>query len=328
MILAGDIGGTKTLLGLFEPRRGAREPVELQSFPTCPERTPGDRIRELLDGRKVERATLGVAGAVLDGRATGSNLPWPVVAEELAEAASAPVRLVNDLHAVALWLPRLRGDESVQIQPGRPDPRGAMGVIAPGTGMGEAMAFAVEGGRLPAPSEAGHIDFAPTDELQARWWRHLHGQHGHVSLERACSGGSLPALARFLAADRDRAFDPECAAEIEAAADPTPVIVSAGMEGRCEVCREALLVFCDMLAAAAGNLALQIVATGGIYLGGGLPPRLRLLIEAPRWIERFREKGRFRELMERIPVRLITDDRAGLLGAAVDALDARSVGDV
>lgn len=320
MILAGDIGGTKTLLALFERAAGPAAPVEIASVPTRADTPPAEMVEAFLAGRAVERAALGVAGAVIDGRAQGSNLPWVVRQEDLAAATGSPTRLLNDLHALACWVPHLQAGAVVPLQAVDADPRGAIGVIAPGTGLGQAMLFHQGGRHHPVPSEAGHIDFSPGNRREARWWHHLHERFGHVSLERACSGGTLPLLVEFLRRELDLPLDEACAAAMDAGEDATPTIVSAGLEQRCALCGEALQMFADMLAGAAGNLALQVMATGGIFLGGGLSPRLMPLLDCDRWRTRFRDKGRFAGLMESIPAAVIADDRAGLFGAAACAL--------
>lgn len=320
MYLAGDVGGTKTLLGLFTPGDGPRRPLETRSYPTVPDDPPDRVVRRFLDGRPVEGVVLGVAGAVLDGRAGGSNLPWQIDEEALADAAGAPARLINDLEAIAAFVPRLSPDDVVRLQEGRPEAGGAMAVIAPGTGMGEAMLVCVDGRYRPLRSEAGHVDFAPNDDLQDAYLRWLRARHGHVSLERACSGAAIPELLEFLVQEDHASPSPEVAAELAGAADPTPLIVDAALAERCPACVRTLDVFAAMLGAAAGDLALQIVATGGVYLGGGIPPRIVPVLRDAGFLDAFRHKGRFRALMERIPVRVIDDDRTGLWGAALTAM--------
>jgi len=256
-----------------------------------------------------------VAGAVIDGRATGSNLPWPVAADELAAAIGAPVHMINDLEATAIGVLELGPGETASILDGDRDATGAIGIIAPGTGLGEAMLVHRAGSYHPVASEAGHIDFAPADELQVAYWQFLHQRFGHVSLERACSGGSFGYLVEFLVTS-DRA---QPAAETVAALrdeDPTPAILDAGLAGRCEASALAIDTFVRMLGAAAGNLALQVVATGGIYLAGGLPPRLLSRLRGTAFSQAFTDKGRFTDLMQRIPVDVVTETHCGLFGAA------------
>lgn len=320
MYLAGDVGGTKTLLGLFTAEDGPRRPVALESYATVADMPPDRMVARFLDGRPVDGVVIGVAGAVLEGRAGGSNLPWEVREAAIEAAAGAPTRLVNDLEAVATFVPELEEDDSVVLQRGRPEPRGAIGVIAPGTGLGQAMLVWVDGRYRALRSEAGHVDFAPNDEVQDGYLRWLRARHGHVSLERACSGAALSGLLEYLVHEGHATPAPEVHEELAALADPTPRIVEAALADSCGACALALETFAAMLGAAAGNLALQVVATGGIYLGGGIPPRILPLLQAGGLCEAFRSKGRFRDLMARIPVRVITDPRAALWGAALQAL--------
>lgn len=322
MILAGDIGGTHSRFGLFRPQQGPREPVRLQVYATREEDPPAEMVARFLGGVPVDGVTIAVAGAVLDGEAEGSNLPWPVRKEDIERRLEAvPVRLLNDLEAVAAILPELREPDVETLQQGQPDARGSRGVIAPGTGMGQAMSFWDRDRYVPRASEAGHVDFAAADELQDGYLRFLRARFGHVSLERACSGGSLPLLREYVVAEELAAADPEIAAAIEAADDPTPVIFDAGLEDACAACTLTLDTFVAILGAAAGNLALQIVATGGIYLGGGIPPRILPALRSRTFLEGFRSKGRFRPLVERVPVRVILEQHAGIQGAARVALD-------
>lgn len=319
MILAGDIGGTKTLLGLFTDAHGPRQPLDLREYPTRTDLPPQILIEEFLEGREPRCGVIGVAGAVLDGAAEGSNLPWAVRQEALERVLGAPVRLVNDLEAIANWVPHLEPGELHPLQEGRPQERAPIGVIAPGTGMGEAILVWQESEYRALPSEAGHVDFAPGDELQDGYLRFLRERFGHVSLERACSGASMPLLLEHLVAEGRAAPAPAVRERLAAAADPTPVIVGAALEQECAACRLALETFVDMLGAAAGNLALQIVALGGIVLAGGVVPRILPLLDQ-RFLRAFRHKGRFAELMHRIPVRALIDDRAALRGAAAYGL--------
>lgn len=320
MYLAGDVGGTKTRLGLFSAENGPRRPIAMDSFPTVRERSPERMVARFLDGRPVERGVLGVAGAVLEGRAGGSNLPWEIREAALCAAAGAPVRLMNDLEAIATFLPELGEDDLVTLQRGRAQQHGAMAVIAPGTGLGQAMLVWLDGRHRALRSEAGHVDFAPNDELQDAYLRFLRARHGHVSLERACSGSAMPGLLEFLVAGDHAAADADVAREVASSPEPTRAIVEAALAERCPACVLALDTFVAMLGAAAGDLALQVVATGGIFLGGGIPPRILPVLRGGRLQEAFRHKGRFRDLMARIPLRVITDDRVALWGAALQAI--------
>lgn len=317
MLVAADIGGTNARFAWF--RRADDDLVfeRADSLATTHFADPVDLVAAFVADQGVEGLALAVAGPVLDGVAHGSNLPWDVAATTLGERFDCPVHLANDLEAIARYVPAARSDELVPLQEGVPVPHGPIGVIAPGTGMGQAMLLDNGNGRLRAyPSEAGHIDFAANDELQDSWLCHLRQRHGHVSLERACSGSALPVLYDFLAGDDTAAPDPDVAARIAAAADAAPLIVEAALNRSCPVCALALGTFIDILGAAAGNLGLQIVATGGVVLAGGIPPRILPALRAPRFLHAFNAKGRFAELTRRLPVRVLLTDDAGVRGAA------------
>jgi glucokinase len=324
IVLAGDIGGTYSRLALFDDTRGARDPIESAEFSTPAAASAAELLQQFLGGRDVDRCCLGVAGAVLHGVAEGSNLPWAVREPRLADAVGSPVRLINDLEATAIGILDLAAADSVPLLDGHRQERGAIGVIAPGTGMGQAMLFHAAGSYRPVASEAGHIDFAPGDRLQAEYWSFLHERYGHVSLERACSGRSLGHLLEFLVAGDHAPSDADVRAQVAAADDAAPVVVEAGLSRSCPACQLAVQTFVAMLGAAAGNLALQIVATGGVFLAGGLPPRLLPALRGRRFADAFTSKGRFTGLMQRIPVHVVTETRCGLFGAARLALQAKA----
>jgi glucokinase len=262
---------------------------------------------------------LGVAGPVVEGRASVTNLPW--VLDEAQLTASLPfasVHLLNDLVSVAYAVPILEAEDIHTLNVGDAADGGAIAVVAPGTGLGEAFLTWDGDGYQAHPSEGGHADFAPADPLQVELLRYLMDRFGHVSNERACSGLGIPNIYAFLK-DTGRAEEPawlaEKLAEVE---DPTPVIATTALDAAraCPLCEMTLDLFLCILGAEAGNLALKVLATGGVYLGGGIPPRiLPALVQGP-FMEAFRAKGRFRDLMDEIPVHVILNAKAGLLGAA------------
>lgn len=315
-VLAADIGGTHTRLGIYDGAGDLRDPARPADLPTHGAGSAEELLLAYLDGEKVDAACLAVAGAVLDGVAAGSNLPWPVRVSSLTAAIGAPVRLLNDLEATAVGILELRPGETESLLQGRRGPHGPIGVIAPGTGLGQAILVWTGESYRALPSEAGHIDFAPGDELQADYWRYLHRRFGHVSLERACSGGSFRHLVEYLESSGRARPSSAIADAMERQGDATPAILAAGLAGSCEASRLAVETFVSMLGAAAGNLALQVVATGGIYLAGGIPPRLGGLLHGPGFATAFTAKGRFEAFMHRIPVDLVTETRCGLFGAA------------
>jgi len=323
MFIAADIGGTKARFGLYDPHTENTRPVRTATLATTATADPGDLVDAFAGGDGFEALSLAVAGAVVDGRARGSNLPWDVHEQALRERFACPVRLLNDLEAIANFVPHAGPDDLESLQVGIPAPAGPIGVIAPGTGIGEAMLFAGDGGYRAMPAEAGHIDFAPNDARQDAWLVHLREHHGHVSLERACSGNSLPPMYAFMQAHSGLVADPHVAAQITTAVDAAPLITQAALAGACPVCGVTLDMFVDILGAAAGNLALQIVATGGIVIAGGIPARILPALHQPRFLRAFSDKGRFTYLAERIPVTVLVNESAGVTGAALAYLASR-----
>jgi len=304
MFIAADIGGTNSRFGLYDQHVGVEPPVRTANLATAAAADAGDLVAEFAGSDGFEALSLAVAGAVVDGHARGSNLPWDVHEQALRDRFACPVRLLNDLEAIANFVPHAGTGEMETLQAGHPVAGGPIGVIAPGTGIGEAMLFAGDGGYRAMPAEAGHIDFAPNDARQDAWLAHLRADHGHVSLERACSGKAHSELAA----------NDDVAAQIASAVDAAPAITQAALDDACPVCAVTLEMFVDILGAAAGNLALQIVATGGIVLAGGIPPRILPALRQERFLRAFTHKGRF---AERTPVAVLLNESAGVTGAAL-----------
>jgi glucokinase len=320
LILAGDVGGSKTTLALFYPagrglRPRARAVFASREFPSL-----AAVLERFLAGSPpgLTRAVFGIAGPVHAGRVHATNLPWRVNASSLSRILGGiPVRLLNDLEALARALPSLRAGDFWEINAGLPDRRGPLAVLAPGTGLGEAILARCGGAYRALPSEGGHADFAPADELQDDLLAYLRPRFGHVSYERVCSGGGLPNLYGFFK-ESGRFQEPRwLGAQLAESKDPTPVIVRCGLEGTSRICRATLDLFVAILAAEAGNLALKTLPRGGLYLGGGMPPRVLPLLRAPGFMKTFTAKGRFTGLLKRIPVRVITHPDPVLIGAAL-----------
>lgn len=321
LILAGDIGGTKTDLAVFSPASGLQAPLAEATFASREYPSLQALVREFLSGieREVDRAGFGVAGPVVGGKAVITNLPWAMDEETLArELGLSSVRLFNDLQAVAAAVPHLSAGDLHPLNPGRAA-AGAVAVIAPGTGLGEAY-LVWEGGRyLAFPSQGGHASFAPADARQAGLLAYLRERFEHVSFERVCSGKGFPNIFAYLK-ESGAAEEPEWLAErLAAAEDPTPVIVAAALDDKrpCRLCREALEMFVSILGAEAGNLALKVMATGGVYLGGGIPRRILPALQSGLFLKAFRGKGRMSDLLSDIPIHVILNPKAALLGAAV-----------
>lgn len=326
-VLVGDLGGTNTRLAIVSPDGGARRWVARADFHSREHASLEELVRAFLSQTDlpVARATFGVAGPVVAGRASITNLPWVIDAARLQLACHlSSVTLVNDVQALANALPVLGAEDLHALNPGEPVRGGAMAVIAPGTGLGEAFAT-WEGGRYRAhPSEGGHTDFAPRDRLQAGLLTYLHSKVEHVSYERVCSGPGIPYIYACLK-EGGVAEEPRGLAEqLQAASDPAPVIVAAALqESAPALCRMTMEIFIAVLGAEAGNLALKVLATGGVYLGGGIPRRILPLLAGEQFMMAFQRKGRLTQLLAHVPVHVIVNPDAGLFGAAAYALDER-----
>jgi glucokinase len=323
MLLAGDIGGTKTVLAVFSAEAGLRAPLAEATFPSSRYGRLEAIVREFLAQVKlpVERACFGVAGPVVAGAAQVTNLPWLMSEATLMESFGwNAARLMNDLESIAYAIPILEADDIHTLNAGVPVQQGNIAVIAPGTGLGEAF-MTVEQGRYRAhASEGGHASFAPSSDLEIGLLSYMRIQlgHGHVSFERVCSGLGIPNIYHYLK-QIGHAEEPAWLAEaLAAAADPTPVIVNSalGKTQSCELTIATLMTFISILGAESGNLALKTLSTGGIYLGGGIPPRILPALEDPAFLSAFRHKGRFKGLLTQMPVHVILNPKTALLGAA------------
>jgi glucokinase len=320
MILVGDVGGTKTALALIEETSpsGSLAPVREMTLPSreFPSLEAAlERLMETGPPASVAAACFGVAGPVVDGRSSTTNLPWELDERQLARAIPSPrVKLLNDLEAAGYGVLGLSADQMVSLQAGRAR-RGHLALIAAGTGLGEAL-LPWDGARHSViASEGGHADFAPRTELEAELFRFLMKEFGHVSYERVLSGPGLVNIYRFL---RERGREPEPAwlTERLEREDPGAVVSELGLAGTEAVCAAALDVFASVYGAEAGNLALKGLAVGGVFVAGGIAPKIRSKLAEGSFVAAFRDKGRFRKLMATIPVHLVLEPRVPLLGAA------------
>lgn len=318
MILAADVGGTWTRLGLFDATGG--DPV-LVAQETVPSREPGglEAIAGRFvsaHGRPIERACFGVAGPVARGRAHLTILGRELSARRLARALNVEtVALVNDLEAAAHGLAALGPADFYTLNPGASDAAGNRAIIAAGTGLGEAGLY-WDGSRYhPFATEGGHADFAPRDDLEIELLRYLLVRFGRVSAERVVSGPGLFNIYRFLR-DTGRGEEPGWLAEDLSRRDPPRVVSEAALAGRSRLCAQALDRFVSIYGAEAGNLALKTMATGGVLLGGGVAPRIVERLKDGRFMEAFVAKGRLSRVLAATPVRVILNDKTGLLGAA------------
>jgi glucokinase len=317
MILAGDIGGTHTRLAFFEGTPDHLDAVAIEVFPSQEHKGLAEIARIFLDKnhQNARAAVFGIAGAVIDNRVEATNLPWVVDARSLAsELGIDHVSLINDLLANAHGIAMLDESDFVALNAGSPSPTGNRALISAGTGLGEAGLLAVPPAYEPFPSEGGHADFAPRNELEIELLRYLMDRFEHVSYERVLSGPGLHNIFQFLR-DSGRGEEPAWLAEQIAQGDPSAAIATSALEGTSDICVQALDIFVSVYGAEAGNLALKVVATGGMFVGGGIAPKIIRKLSSSTFIKAFTAKGRMGQLLQNIPVRVITNDKTALLGA-------------
>jgi len=327
LILGGDVGGTKTWLGLFRAGGGdAAAPLALQraaKYASGSAAGLDDLVAGFLadEPEPVDFACFGLPGPVRGDRAKLVNLPWEIDAGSLAARFGFRAAfLINDLVANAYGIGELQADDFAVLHAGEPGANGNMAVISPGTGLGEAGIFWDGRKHLPFAGEGGHADFAPRTETEIGLLRHLLREYGHVSAERVLSGSmGIPNIYRFLR-DTGRAPETPAVAASLATQDHGAVVTQAALDGTCPLCAQTMEIFAAILGAEAGNLALKTMATGGVFIGGGIAAKILPLLRRPALLEAFFAKGRFDGFMRRIPLRVILNDRAALLGAARHAL--------
>lgn len=319
MILAGDIGGTNTRLALFD----GPQPREIQVFPSARYPTLDAIVVEYLTAhpQTVEAACFGIAGPVRHGIVEATNLPWKIHVEQFAaEIGIKNLRLLNDLEANAYGIAALGDSDFAILREGENDPRGNRAMVSAGTGLGEAGLIAIDGHHVPFASEGGHADFAPRNPAEVALFEYLAQRFGHVSYERILSGPGLVNVYDFFR-DSGRAEEPQWLAHEIAAGDPSAAITRNAEKS--ELCAQALNLFITVYGAEAGNIALRLLATGGVYLGGGIAPKMIGKLREPAFLKAFDDKGRIGKLLETIPVRVILNDKAALLGAGRVALGLR-----
>ncbi len=343
MILAGDIGGTKTNLALYEWTSERTEAIRLESFhsrdytsledilqeflepPTPPtaldgtvtaETGPAHDTRQSTKRIPLAAACFGIAGPVIDNHSQTTNLPWIIDGAKIAKQFDIPrVQLLNDLEATAYGILWLRPDELEVLNPGKPPKkRQALALIAAGTGLGEAILFWDGKSYRPMPSEGGHSDFAPNNDQEIELLRYLRGQYLHVSYERVLSGPGLHAIYEYL---RDtKKNEPTWLAEKVKAGNPAAEIAEAGLTGQAEIAKQALDLFASIYGAEAGNLALKALSLDGLYIGGGIAPKLIQKLRDGTFMKAFTNKGRYKRLMADMPVKVVMNQQTALLGAA------------
>ncbi len=326
MLLAGDIGGTKTDLAIFTVERGPHSPITQTQVHSADYPSLEALVKEFLEKAKtpVERACFDVAGPVIDGRVKITNLPWVIDEASLARDLNFKfVHLMNDLEAVARAVPILRVSDLITLNVGQPVPKGAIAVVAPGTGLGESFLTWDGSKYISHSSEGGHADFAPTNERQIGLLKYMLKRFDHVSVERVCSGIGIPYIYEYLRDIERIPEEPEIAELIASATDRTAVITNSAFDEHnpSELCRATVDTFVSILASEAANMALKVMATGGVYLAGGIPLHIPRAAEELRFMETFKRKGRFTQLMDHIPVHVILN-RAALLGSAAFGLES------
>ncbi|MBU0484667.1 MAG: glucokinase [Proteobacteria bacterium] len=322
-ILAGDIGGTKTNLAIYSSSAGPSNPINDQSFKSSDYNSLESLVTDFLSAEvntPISHACFGVAGPVVKGKTILTNLGWTVEAKKLSTALNiAQVEVINDLAATAKAIPLLKETDLHTLRKGTGEPQATIGVIGPGTGLGEA--FLTWNGQdryLAYASEGGHADFAPTNDLESGLLTHLLKNHDHVSYEMICSGLGLPNIYSYLKETSPYREPDWLQDQIAEAADPTPLIINAALnqDSPCVLCLATLYAFVRILGAETGNLALKIMATGGMYLAGGIPPRIIPALESGHFSQGFLNKGRMTKLLATIPVYVVLNQKAALLGAA------------
>lgn len=326
MILAGDIGGTSTRLALFDVAGGAQRTVARERYPSRNYTGLAEIVHAFTSAHQCEldAACFGIAGPVRQGRVETPNLPWVIEAASLATQLRLPrVTLLNDLEANAWGVFTLEDADFATLSAGVPAADGNAAIISAGTGLGEA-GYYWDGSRLhPFASEGGHADFAPHDELTVELYRWLHRRYGHVSWERVVSGPGLVNIYTFLR-DVKHITEPTVLTDAISSNDPAAAISKAALDETSELAVAALDLFVALYGAEAGNLALKMKATRGVWLGGGIAPKILARLTRPGFLEAFRDKGRFHAFLEAIPVRVILNDETALRGAAWHALSSSS----
>ena len=328
MLIAGDIGGTKTDLAIYSLESGPHTPLAQTEVHSADYPSLQAMVKEFLAQVKmsVDVASFDVAGPVINGHVKTTNLPWTLDEETLANDLDLKaVHLMNDLEAVARAVPVLRAEDTIAINKGEEVANGPIAIIAPGTGLGESFLTWNGSEYIAHGSEGGHSDFAPTDERQIRLLHYLLPRFGHVGVERVCSGIGIPNIYEFLRDEENIPEQPKVAQLIASAKDHTKAIVEAAFDPQypSELCLATVDLLVSILASEAGNLALKVLATGGVYLAGGIALHVMTLLQTPQFVETFTRKGRFKDLMERMPIHIITT-RAALLGAATFGLQSLS----
>ena len=327
LLLAADIGGTKTYLALFSLGSGTLEEVREGSYLNGNYKGVEEVLRDFLrvgEAAAIEAAAFGIACPVVGSRCSLTNLNWTIDADELkASFGFRKLVLINDLEAIGWGVGLLRADDFFVLQQGA-ERQGNAALIAAGTGLGEAILVWDGSVHVPSASEGGHTDFGPRNKIEMELLEFLSARYGHVSYERIVSGMGLENIYEFVKS-RSKEKEPDWLRERFLAEGIAPVVSDEGVKGRDASCAEALRIFVCVYGAEAGNLALKALATAGVYIGGGIAPKILPALSSGGFLSAFVDKGRFADFMKGLPVRAILNDRAGILGAANCA--ARTIGE-
>jgi glucokinase len=317
MILAGDVGATKTTLGLFQSDGANLTPVSVRKFLNHNYGSFDAVLDEFLASRDgFTTVCFGIAGPVLEDRVTVTNLHWDIALAALTmRFGIARVCLINDVEATAYGIDVLAADDLLTLNVGIEDKCAPAALIASGTGLGESILLPRGNARVPYPAEAGHADFAPNTPIEAELLQYLWKRYKHVSWDRVLSGPGLRLIYEFLR-DNGHGAEQQAVAGKMLTEDAAAAISQAALDGSCELCTKALDIFTAIYGSEAGNLALRALARGGLYVGGGIAPRIISKLSDGVFLHAFCAKGRMTPLLESIPVRVILNDQTGLLGAA------------
>ena len=321
-VLAGDVGGTKTILGLYVPGRIRPKARVTATFASADSGSLELIIEQMLKRypAKIKSACFGIAGPVIKGVGRTTNLPWVISEKKLQNRFGWPmVHLINDLEATARAVPLLQHREVRALNNARVRKDRNIGLVAPGTGLGQALMMFSNGRYHPLASEGGHASFAPSDESEIELWQYLHMRFGHVSAERVLSGQGLVNIYNWLITLGTYDEIPAIRKAMQEQ-DPARVISEHAVQANDPLCKAALQRFCRIFGSVAGNLALAGMTTGGVFLGGGIPAKIFPVLEKSEFMSAFTAKGRFEVFMKKIAVRVILNEKASLLGAAYCAL--------
>ncbi|MCH9632146.1 MAG: Glucokinase [Chlamydiae bacterium] len=318
MILSGDIGGTKTNIAFFEPCGNQLELKIVEKYPSSEHSSLDEIVVDFTKKHslKVEAACFGIAGAIHNECVKTTNLPWEVKAQSLSKALSgSKVHLINDLEANAWGIDTLKENEVVTLQTPKHIFKGNRALISAGTGLGEAGLYYHNEKYFPFASEGGHADFAPRNDKEIALLKYLAKPFGHVSYERVLSGQGLYNIYQFLNDYNKKSPSKELAQKLKNS-DPAKIISQLALENEDATCQEALEMMVSFYGSEAGNVGLRYMAYGGVYLGGGIAPKILSKLQSPLFLEAFLSKGRFRKLLESIPIKVILNDQTALIGAA------------